>query len=231
MLLSKVPYGNTREQIHLWHGWPQQGRNPKTGYSYSHAALTLVPPRPDCTSSEHFSICFPLEMVWHFVVVRQAHCMLVASKRVDGAAVRKPACWSDWKNMFGISCLSSSVRRSGRGVYPGVALLSRPAMLLTDGIGRVGPQSSQSAYMKTLTLPNTHTHTHALINKSVVGGSIDGIQEYMERDHLNPCSRCPVGTLNSTVLTQRERQLLFWLGSVFLHWAKWNGFWSFYHVT
>lgn len=63
MLSSKVPYSTIREQIHLWHGWPQQGRNPETGYSYSHAVLTVVQPQSAYTSSEHFSICFPLEMV------------------------------------------------------------------------------------------------------------------------------------------------------------------------
>lgn len=35
------------------------------------ALLSAVPPQSDYTSSEHFSICFPLEMVWHFVVVRR----------------------------------------------------------------------------------------------------------------------------------------------------------------
>lgn len=113
-LLLRAPYGNTGEQTHLWHGWPQQGGNPKPGYSYPHAELPAVPPQRDYTSSEKLPICFPLELVWHFVVVEQARCVHVAPAPVDGAAVRRPACWSDWKSMSGISRLSSSVWRSGR---------------------------------------------------------------------------------------------------------------------
>lgn len=116
----QVPYSSMKELICVWYGWVQERRNPKTGYSYLCAVLTVVTPQPDYTSSEHFAICFPLEMVWHFVVVRQGHYMNVAPVWVDGAAVREPARWSDWKSMFGISRLSSSVWCFGRGVCLGL---------------------------------------------------------------------------------------------------------------
>lgn len=134
---------------------------PKAGtvtYMLCIAVLTAVQPLFD--SSEHFSICFSLELVWHFVVARQAYYMYEVHVRVDGTAVREPACRSDWKSMFRISRLSSSVWGSGRGLYQRVVLLSVLALELSDGIGRVVTQSSLWVYKQALTLPHIHRHCH-----------------------------------------------------------------------
>lgn len=63
MLLSILPCSILKEHIYLWHGWPQQGKNPKNGSSYLHAAFTAVTPQPDYMSFEYFSICSPVQMV------------------------------------------------------------------------------------------------------------------------------------------------------------------------
>lgn len=214
---------NIREQIHLWHGWPQQGRNPKSGYSYFHAVRTIVPPQPDYTSYEHFSICFPLELVWHFVVVRQAHYTHVAPVWADGAAVKKPACWSDWKGMFGISRLSWSVWRCGRAVCLGVcSLLSGPAMvLLGEGKVRVWPWFSHSADSQSFTPANTHRKV--LLNELHVLASTT--PTHGDRS-LKSFLQISLGHSASTVLRQRERRL-FWLAFISAQRAKWKGFGSF----
>ena len=62
-LLSKVPYSTIREQVHLVASAGKEPQNPKTRYGYFHAVLSGVLPWYDYTSSEHFAICFPLEMV------------------------------------------------------------------------------------------------------------------------------------------------------------------------
>lgn len=88
-----------------------------------------------------------------------------ASVRVDGAAVRKSALWSDWKSMLGISCLCSSVWRSC-SVYLGFLAL-RPAAVLSRGIGGVGVSftvltRSLAHAKKYCHTTNTHSLAHIL---------------------------------------------------------------------
>lgn len=69
----------------------------KRGSCYSHVMFTAIPSQP---KHLFFSICFPLEMVWHFVVVRQAVIHVVPlyglMGRLSGSqpcGVIEKACW------------------------------------------------------------------------------------------------------------------------------------------
>lgn len=152
------------------------------------------------TSSEHFSICFPLEMLWHYVLVRQAHYIHVVPPYdliglLSGSGpigVIGKTCWG-----FAV-CLQLRPLCVG-----GAAQLSVSAMERRGGIVRVGPP--------VLSRPNTPAHAR---KRLFLYWNTWRVIIYF--------SRSPLGMLILvSVLRQRERQLLFYLASFCL--AEQNG--------
>lgn len=147
------------------------------------------------TSSEHFSICFPLETLWHYVLVRQAHYIHVVPPY----------------DLIGLLSGSGPIGVIGKTCW-GFAVCLRLRPLCVGGLHsslclpwRVGPP--------VLSRPNTPAHASKRLFL---------YWNNMESDHLHYFSRSPLGLLILvSVVRQRERQLLFYLASFCL--AEQNG--------
>lgn len=105
------------------------------GYSYSHVMFTAMPYQP---KHLFFSICFPLEMVWHFVVVRQAVIHVVPPYGLMGRLSGSRPCRVIGKACWGLAAFVRlrDVLAASTGGFSGSA---GPAAVLRHGIGAVGP--------------------------------------------------------------------------------------------
>lgn len=123
-----------------------------------HTAPTLITPLPSTSF---------LEMVWHYVVVRQALYMLVAPLR-------------GWMWLLSESLPVGLIEKACLGlavcphlgdslawVWALVCTTLWPTLALSNEMGRVGPLFSHSADTQPVNLQNTRTFTHSLTHTHV----------------------------------------------------------------